>query len=248
MYTDGCKDSDGAVGGAWWRSSGRFGARRLGTGATVWDGEVAGIEDGIRNCPRGPVWILSDSKAAIAAVAKAGKMGRASTGSLANAVARMVYRIHRRGEGAVKLSWVKGHAGVVGNEEADKRAGWCTSRTWERSVTEGGIRAFWREARRAERECEGFGMGRAVEWGRRALTNYTHARTGKGKLGYWRELVGQRDAGCRRCGVNMEDGDYVAFNCRERAEGRRWASWAEVEEGDKWREAELWFRDVLDNG
>ena len=103
VYTDGCKDSDGAVGGAWWRSSGRFGARWLGTGATLWDVEVAGIEDGIRNCPRGPVWILSDSKAAIAAVANAGKTGRASTGSLANAVARMVYRIHRRGEGAVKL-------------------------------------------------------------------------------------------------------------------------------------------------
>ena len=81
----------------------------------------------------------------------AGRTGRASIGSLANAVARMVYQVRRRGEGAVKLSWVKGHAGVVGNEEADKRAGWCTSRTWERSVTKGGIRAFWKEARRVER-------------------------------------------------------------------------------------------------
>ena len=99
VYTDGCKDLDGIVGGAWWRSSGKFGARRLGTGATVWDGEVAGIEDGIRNCPRGPVWILSDSKAAIAAVVNVGRTGRASIGSLANAVARMVYRVRRRGEG-----------------------------------------------------------------------------------------------------------------------------------------------------
>ena len=123
VYMDGCKDSDGVAGGAWWRSSGKFGARRLSTGATVWDGEVVGIEDRIRNCPRGPVWILSDSRAAIAAVVNAGRTGRASTGSLANAVARMVYWVRRRGEGAVKLSWVKGHAGVVGNEEADKRAG-----------------------------------------------------------------------------------------------------------------------------
>ena len=99
IYTDGCKDTDGAVGGVWWRSNGKFGARRLGTGATVWDGEVAGIEDGIRNCPRGPVWILSDSRAAIVAVENAGRTGRASTGSLANAVARMVYRVRRRGEG-----------------------------------------------------------------------------------------------------------------------------------------------------
>ena len=86
---------------------------------------MAGIEDEIRNCPWGPVWILSDSKAAIAVVVNAGRTGRASTGSLANAVAQMVYRVRRRGEGAMKLTWVKGHAGVVGNEEADKRAGFA---------------------------------------------------------------------------------------------------------------------------
>ena len=184
----------------------------------------------------------------IAAVANAGRTGRASTGSLANAVARMVYRVRRRGEGTVMLSWVKGHAGVVGNEEADKRAGWCTSRTWERSVTEGSIRAFWKEAQRAERECEGFGFGRAVEWGRKALTNYTHARTGKGKIGYWRELIGQRDAGCRRCEASVEDADHVVFHCRGRAKGRQWTSWAEVESEGNWVGAESWFRDVLDNG
>ena len=90
IYTDGCKDADGAVGGAWWRSDGKLGARRLGTGATIWDREVAGIEDGICYCPRGLVWILSDSKAAIAVVGNVGRTGRASTGSLTNAVARMV--------------------------------------------------------------------------------------------------------------------------------------------------------------
>ena len=103
--------------------SGKFGARRLGTGATIADGEVAGIEDGIGNCSRGPVWILSDSRAAIATVVNAGWTGRVSTGSLANAVARMVYWVRRRGEGAMRLSWLKGHAGVVGNEEADTQAG-----------------------------------------------------------------------------------------------------------------------------
>ena len=97
VYTDGCKDSDGMVGRAWWRSSRKFGARLLGTGATVWDVEVAGIEDGIRNFPLGPVWILCDSRAAITSVVNAGRTGRASTGSLANSVARMVYRVRRRG-------------------------------------------------------------------------------------------------------------------------------------------------------
>ena len=99
-------------------------------------------------------------------------------------------------------------------------------------VTEGGIRGFWREAQRAERECEGFGLGKAVEWGRRALTNYSHARTGKGKIGYWRELVGQRDAGCSRCGASVEDRDHVVLNCGERAKGRWWTSWVELENGE----------------
>ena len=56
-------------------------------------------------------------------------------------------------------------------------------------------------------------------WGRKALTNNTHVRTGKGKIGYCRELVGQRDAGCRRCSAYLEDVDHVAFHCDGRAEG-----------------------------
>ena len=135
-----------------------------------------------------------------------------------------MYPVHRRGEGAVKLSWMKGHKGIVGNEEADERAGLCTNRTRERSVTGGGIRAFWKQARRVEKEYTGFSMGRAMEWGRRALTNYTHTRTRKAKIGYWRELVGQADSDCRRCEANMEDGDDVAFHCGGMAEGRRWTS------------------------
>ena len=94
----------------------------------------------------------------------------------------------------------------------------------------------------------GFGLGRAVEWGRRALTNYIHTRTGKGKIGFWRGRVGQRDAGCRRCGASVEDGDHVVFYCRERTKGRWWTSWAEVESEGNWGDPEFWFRDVLDNG
>ena len=217
----------------------KFGARRLCKRATVWDREVVGIKDRIRNGPRGPVWILSDSKAAIAAVVNVGRTDRASTGSPVTAVARMVYRVCRRGEGAVKFSWVKWLAGVIGNEKAENTVGWCTDSAWERSVTEGGIEAFWKEAWRVERECKGFGLGRAMEWGRRALTNNTHVRMGKGKIGYWRELIGQRDAGCRRCGTSVEDGNHVVLHCRERARGRQWTSWVEVESGVNWGEAEL---------
>ena len=87
-----------------------------------------------------------------------------------------------------------------------------------------------------------------MEWGGKALTNYMHVRIGKGKIGYWRELVGQRDAGCRRCSAYVEDRDYVAFHCDRRAEGQQWDSWEEMESGERWVEAEVWFRDVLDNG
>ena len=87
-----------------------------------------------------------------------------------------------------------------------------------------------------------------MEWGRKALTNYTHTRTGKRKIGYWRELVGQRDAGCWRCDANVEDGDHVAFHCGGRAECRRWALWEKMENEIYWAEAEFRFRDVLDNG
>ena len=84
---------------------------------------MAGIEDGIRNCPWGLGWILSDSKAAIAAVANAGRTGRPSTGSLANTVARMVYRIRRREEVAVKLSWVKGIQAWWGTKRRTREQG-----------------------------------------------------------------------------------------------------------------------------
>ena len=71
-----------------------------------------------------------------------------------------------------------------------------------------------------------------MEWIRTALTNYTHMRTGKGKIRYWRELVGQRDAGWRRCSAYVEDGDHLAFHCVGRAKGRQWASWEEMESGE----------------
>ena len=80
---------------------------------------------------------------------------------------------------------MKGHAGIVGNEEADKRAGWCTSRNRERSVTEGGIRAFWKKVRKTERKSVGFGRGGAMEWGRKALTTRGWARERSGTRGSW---------------------------------------------------------------
>ena len=50
----------------------------IGNVATVWDGEVVGMAEGLASVRRGMrVLILADSKAAISAVRKAGKTGRA---------------------------------------------------------------------------------------------------------------------------------------------------------------------------
>ena len=47
----------------------RQGGKYLGEGATVWDGEVAGMAEALEKGPRGRgILILADSKAAIQAV------------------------------------------------------------------------------------------------------------------------------------------------------------------------------------
>ena len=59
--------------------------------------------------------ILADSKAAIAAVRKAGRTGKARSSHLK----KVVDEIGERGPGMVKLGWVKAHMGILGNEAAD---------------------------------------------------------------------------------------------------------------------------------
>ena len=61
------------------------------------------------------VWILADPKAAIAAIRKAGRTGKARSSHLK----KVVDEIEARGPGMVKLSWVEAHVGILGNEAAD---------------------------------------------------------------------------------------------------------------------------------
>src|SRR5258706_16314354 len=61
------------------------------------------------------ILILADSKAAIAAVRKAGRTGKARSSHLK----KVVDEIGERGPGMVKLGWVKAHMGILGNEAAD---------------------------------------------------------------------------------------------------------------------------------
>ena len=102
--------------------------------------------------------------------------------------------------------------------------------------------------RRSKRECGGFGLSIMAVLGSNDLINYKHIKMDKEKIGYWQELVRQRDAGYRRSRANVEAGDHVACYFMDRSEGCQWSSWVEIECGDTWAEVAMWFWDMLDNG
>lgn len=84
IYTNGSKAAGtlGMVAGAWFKQGGRGQQTAIRTRATVWDGEIEGIQEAIRHCATGPILNLLDSQAAIKAIVKAGKRGWARTAAL----------------------------------------------------------------------------------------------------------------------------------------------------------------------
>ena len=84
IYTDGSKSDAGVVGGGYYLQQDQLGPR-VGTIATVWDGEITGMKMGLRAAgnTEEKVIVLSDSKAAIQAVINAGRRGKARTRDLA---------------------------------------------------------------------------------------------------------------------------------------------------------------------
>ena len=85
IYTDGSKSDGGVVGGGYYLQQGQLGVR-VGTMATVWDGEITGMKMGLSAAGNAEekVIILCDSKAAIQAVINAGRRGKARTRDLAH--------------------------------------------------------------------------------------------------------------------------------------------------------------------
>ena len=88
LYSNGSKAEgvEGMVGGGWFESDDVRGGGVVGSWATVWDGEVAGMEGALKAAGNDTVLILSDSQAAIMAVRKAGKRGIARTRGLRKVV------------------------------------------------------------------------------------------------------------------------------------------------------------------
>ena len=117
MFTDGSMSERGRVGGYVEGKEGWGGREGVGRLATVWDGEVVGMRGGLQSAPEGrKVLIFSDSQAAIAAVRRAGRTGRARTGELKEVVEEVRKRQENLGPNAVRFAWVKAHVGTHGNE------------------------------------------------------------------------------------------------------------------------------------
>ena len=84
-FTDGSKLEDGKTGAGWTIRNQLYGGRGLGDTATVWDAEVTAIVETLKRSKGKRLFILRDSKAAIAAVVKGGKKGRGRTKELREA-------------------------------------------------------------------------------------------------------------------------------------------------------------------
>ena len=149
-----------------------------------------------------PLLVLSDSRAALAAVKNAAGVGKARTADL-RAVVDLVGTWNEAGV-ELRFGWVKAHVGVWGNQRADALAKARCGGGGIPRVTEGGLRALWKTLRAGERTVSGLGAGRIARWGRHAAIRYAQLRTGKGNLGVWRERLGRGLVNYRLCQGALE--------------------------------------------
>ena len=161
--------------------------------------------------------ILADSKAAIGAVKKAGRTGKARSRHLQEVVNRVAEIKERRGE--VRLGWVKSHIGILGDEAADV----CAKQAAEgvplddygKGMSGGGGIRQW--AKRTKKESVEGGeeavIGRAMGWRRKAVTNYCRLREGKGIGGWWNAKIEDRTGGGGEMPEMWERGANAGSHC-----------------------------------
>ena len=243
VYTDGSMNEDGIVGGGWYMEGGkRLEGATLDKLATVWDGEVCGIRGALEDVPSETnLLILLDSQAAIAAVKKADRIGKARTRDLKVVMKGIKERQSRLGPKAVSFGWVKAHNEPHGNEEADRLAKEATNLYLkDPQITEGGLKQAWRKMREEERRVKGAGMGRVVRWNRKARVAYVQCHTGKGNLQAWRHKNGKADdSECRKCGRYAETDKHVVLVCTHGEDiGRRWSTWKDMDHRARWARKE----------
>jgi len=98
-------NEDGMVGAGWYVEGGKkLKGVTLYKLATVWDGELCGVRGALEDAPsESNVLILSDSQAAITAVKKAGRTGKARTRDLKFVMEEIRERQSRLGPNAVSF-------------------------------------------------------------------------------------------------------------------------------------------------
>ena len=177
------------------------------------------MAEAVKTFERGErILLLADSRAAISAIKKAGRTGKARTQDLAKLLRTIGEREEEDGKGSVALGWVKAHIGIHGNEMADRMAKKGAVKGAEiLQVTKGGIRQKVNNWRKEERQVPGFGKGKVVSWSRGQTTTYSQLRTNKGALQSWKHRIGRaEDPRCRYCkDSEAETGDYIIFRCKK---------------------------------
>ena len=176
VYTNGSRDQEGRVEGGWHADGNGPGSVAVGLIATVWDGKVAGIRQALRLTPDVGILVLSDSRAALLGMRRAARSGHGRTKHLVEVIEEVG---RSTGIGlVVRFGWVKAHVRIRSNVRLNLMANTCWRESLLPQVTEGGVRAMWKDERSSERARSGFGMGRVVRWNRRAALRYTHLRVG----------------------------------------------------------------------
>ena len=183
VYTDGSRDGDGRVKGRWHAPGNGAGSIAGSNIATVWDGEVAGIRQALRMALGVDILVLYDSTAALQALRPAACSGRGHPRDLVVVVDEVGRRSHMGL--SRRFGWVKAHVSIDGNELADLMAKVGCRESLLPQVTEGRVRAYWKDVRSKESAQQGLGSGRVVQWNRRAALRYTHLGVGKGDVGEW---------------------------------------------------------------
>ena len=206
--------------------------------ATVWDGEIAGLERGLRTAgDADQVLLLADSKAAIRAVVAAGETGKARTRALGALGGEIKRRKDLYGDRAVRLGWLKSHIGIAGNEGADEMAKLGATKESGGGITEGGVHQRLQAIRKENRAGKDFLC--VAGWDRHMATTYSHLRTNKGNLQAWRYRIGKVESPlCRFCNQGEETGEHIVFKCahwdrwrvKKRIDGafRTWENWEDL--------------------
>ena len=112
------------------------------------------------------------------------------------------------------------------------------------TVTEGGLKQWTKEIRRAARgqDTPGYGQGRIMGWNRRAVSTFSQLRTGKGNLRAWKAKIDKSGSISKicKCGAEEETGDHVLFRWESYRKG--WRTWEDID--TRWKE---WLKPHLDS-